>query len=68
MTFLGLIAYDTWSVGVLVLGVVVVLVMTLQFIVYGVHQVSMPALHIWRTQAVSMVSVVEGFRGLRGEG
>jgi hypothetical protein len=39
MSFLGLIAFEAWPVGVLVIGVLVVLVMILQFIVYGATSV-----------------------------
>ena len=65
--FLGLIAYDGWSIGVLVFGVVVSLIMLLQFIVYGVDQFVTSTSQIWKTVAVSMVDVIQGIRGLRGE-
>ena len=61
MAFLGLVAYDAWPVGVLVIGVVVVLVMTLQFIAYGMHQFFAFSLRIWR---VGAASVIHGFRDL----
>jgi len=61
MAFLVLVAYDAWPVGVLVIGVMVILVMILQFIVYGMHQFFASALRIWRAGAVS---VIHGFRGL----
>jgi len=48
MSFLGLIAFEAWPVGVVVIGLLVVLVMILQFIVYG---------------ATSMVNIVKGFPG-----
>jgi len=51
MFFLGLIAFEAWPIGVLVLGVLVVLVMALQFIVYG---------------AISVVNIVKGLRGFMG--
>jgi len=61
IAFLGLVAYDAWPVGVLVIGVVVILVMTLQFIAYGMHQFIASALRIWRTGAAS---AIHSFRGL----
>ena len=51
MSFLGLIAFEAWPVGVLVIGVLVVLVMILQFIVYG---------------ATSVVNIVKGLPGFVG--
>ena len=65
---LGLIAYDGWSVGILVIGLLVVLVMFLQFIVYGVHQFVASALQIWRAVISLTVNAVRGFRGLVGGG
>jgi hypothetical protein len=47
VVFLGLVAYDVWPIGVSVIGVLVVLMMLLQFIVYAMHQFSASALHIW---------------------
>ena len=61
MAFLVLVAYDAWPVGVLVIGVLVILVMMLQFIVYGMHQFFASALRIWRA---GEVSVIHCFRGL----
>jgi len=55
MAFLGLVAYDAWPVGVLVIGVVVILVMILQFIVYGMHRFVAFALRIWRAGAASFI-------------
>ena len=67
MTFLGLVAFDASPVGVFVIGTLVVLVMTIQFIAYGMHQFATSALHIWRAGAISMVKAVERLRGfLRG--
>ena len=63
MTFLGLVAFDASPVGVLVIGILVVLVMTIQFIVYATHQFATSSLHIWRAGAISMVNVVERLRG-----
>ena len=37
MAFLGLVAYDAWPMGVLVLCFLLGLVMTMQFLVLGVH-------------------------------
>jgi len=68
MAFLGLVAYDGWSVGVLVVGFLVVLAMTLQFIVYGTHWFFMSAFHIWRAVEGSMVNAVQRFRGLASRG
>ena len=62
MVFLGLIAYDAWPIGVLVIGVLVTLMMLLQFIVYGMHQFSASALHIWTTGRHLMGKVRQGFR------
>ena len=52
MSFLGLIAYDARPVVVLMIGVLVVLVMILQFIVYGTHHCATSVLHVWRSGAV----------------
>jgi len=46
--------------------VLVVVVMFLQFIVYGTHQFARSALHIWRTGVV--IKIAQGFRGLVGGG
>ena len=51
MLFLGLIAFQAWPAGVLVIGVLVILVMILQFIVYG---------------ATSVANIVKGFLGFVG--
>ena len=48
MSFMGLIAFEAWPIGVLVMGVLVVLVMSLQFIVRG---------------GISVINTVKGFRG-----
>jgi hypothetical protein len=58
MTFLGLVAFDVSPVGVLVIGILVVLVMTIQFIVYGTHRFATSSLHVWRAGAISMVNAV----------
>jgi hypothetical protein len=63
MCFLGLIAFDALPAGVLVIVVLVVLVMTIQFIVYGTHQFVTSTLHVWRAGAIPMVNVVEHLRG-----
>jgi len=52
MSFLGLIAYEARPLGVLVIGVVVILVMMLQFIVYGTHHGATFVLRVWRAAAV----------------
>ena len=49
MSFLGLVAYDARPLGVVVIGTLVILVMMLQFIVYGTHRCATLALRIWRT-------------------
>ena len=54
MTFLGFVAYDAWPVGVLVIGVFVILMMILQFIVYGVYQFAASALHAWNAARVQL--------------
>jgi hypothetical protein len=64
MTFLGLVAFDASPVGVLVIGILVVLVMTMQFIVYGTHRFARSSLRVWRAGAISMVNVVERLQGL----
>jgi hypothetical protein len=63
MTFLGLVAFDASPVGVLVIGILVVLVMTIQFIVYGTHKFATSSLHIWRAGAISMVNAITRLRG-----
>jgi len=55
---------DAWPVGVLVIGVLVILVMILQFIVYGMHQFDAFTLRIWRA---GVASVIHGFRCLASE-
>ena len=64
MAFLGLIAYDVWPIGVLVIGVLVVLAMVLQFIVYGIHQFGVSALRIWRAGMNATGDVVLYFQSL----
>jgi hypothetical protein len=63
MTFLGLVAFDASPVGVLVIGILVVLVMTIQFIVYGAHRLATTSLHVWRAGAISVVNAVKRLRG-----
>ena len=46
MAFLGLVAFDASPVGVLVVGILVALVMTIQFIVYGMRQFAASSLHV----------------------
>ena len=53
MSFLGLIAFEAWPVGVLVIGVLVVLVMILQFVACG---------------ATSVVNIIKGFPGFKFAG
>jgi len=65
MAFLGLVAYDVWPIGVLVIGVLVALLMTLQFIVYGMHQFAAFALRAWRA---GMGLIIAYFRSLAGGG
>jgi len=63
MAFLGLVAFDVSPIGVLVIGTLVVPVMTIQFIVYGMHQCATSSLHVWRAGAISMVNAVKRLRG-----
>ena len=63
MTFLGLVAFDASPVGALLIGIIVVLAMTTQFIVYGTHQFAMSSVNVWRAGAISMVNAVTRFRG-----
>ena len=58
---MGLVAYDAGPIGVLGIGVLVFLVMVLQYILYGTQRLFTSALHIWSTAAALMVNVVEGF-------
>jgi len=67
MAFLGLVAYHAWPVGVLVIVLLVVLVMLLQFIVYGTHQFAAYALNVWRAGRVSIGNVL-GFQSLGSGG
>jgi hypothetical protein len=62
MSLLGFFAYDARPVSVLMIGILVVVVMFLEFIVYGAHQFARSALHIWRTGVV--INISQGFRGL----
>jgi len=57
MSFLGLIAYDARPVSVLVIGMIVILVMALQFIVYGAHHCATSALRILKTGVVKVSEV-----------
>jgi len=63
MVFLGLIAFDASPAGVIVIGILVGLVMALQYIVHGTHKFAALALHVWRAGAIPMVNVVKRFRG-----
>jgi len=63
MTFLGLVAFDASPVGVLVIGILVVLGMTMQFTVYGTHRFATISLHVWRAGAISVVNAVKRLRG-----
>ena len=63
MSFLGLTSFDASPTGVLVIVVLVVLAMTNQFIVYGIHQFATSAWHIWRAGDIPVVNVVERLRG-----
>ena len=62
VVFLGLVAYDVWPIGVSVIGVLVVLMMLLQFIVYAMDQFSASALHIWTAGRKLMGQVVQDCR------
>ena len=61
MVFLLLVAFGASPVGVLAMGILVVLVMTMQFIVYGTHQFAAFALG---AGAISMANVFNRFRGM----
>jgi len=61
MAFFLLIVFDASPVGVLAIGILVVLVMTMQFIVYGTHQCAAFAL---RAGTISMANVFNRFRGM----
>ena len=62
MAFLGVVAFDVSPISVLVIGILVVLVMAMQFIVYGTHQFATSSLHVWRAGALSMASAVNRLR------
>ena len=66
VAFLGLVAYDVWPIGVLVMGVLVALMMLLQFIMYAMHRFSASTLHIWTAGRNVMSKVVQGFPSLTG--
>jgi len=68
IAFLGFVAYDVWPIGVLVIGVLVVLLMALELIVYGVHQCAASALRVWRAGMDSMGNIVTCFRSSVGQG
>jgi len=68
IAFLGLVAYDVWPIGVMVFGVLVMLLMALEFIVYGVHQFAASALRVWRAGIDSMGNIFMGFRSSAGGG
>ena len=68
ITFLVLVAYDVWPIGVLVIGVLVMLLMALQFIVYGIHQSAASALRVWRAGMDSMGNIVTCFPSSVGGG
>ena len=65
MAFLGLVAFDASPVGVVIgiLVVTVVLVMAVQFIVYGTHRFATSSLQVWRAGAISMANAVARLRG-----
>jgi hypothetical protein len=66
MFFLVLIAFDARPVGVLIIAILVVLVMSLQYIVYGAQQFARFASDICRAGVVIKIS--QSFRGLVGGG
>jgi len=68
MAFLGLVAYDVWPIGVLTIGVVVLLLMAFEFIVYGVHQFVASALRVWTAGMDSMGNNVTCLRSSVGGG
>jgi hypothetical protein len=51
-----------------VIGMLVVLMMVLQFIMYGMHQVAVSALRVWRAGMDAMGNVVMYVRSLVGRG
>ena len=67
MAFLGFVAYDVWPIGV-VIGVLVMLLMALEFIVYGLHQFAASALRVWRAGIDSTGNFVISFRRSAGGG
>ena len=64
MAFLGLVAYNVWPIGVVVIGVLVMLVMVFQFVVYGMHQFAASAFRIGRAGMNAMGNVVLYFQSL----
>jgi len=68
ITFLVLVAYDVWPVGVLVIGVLVMLLMALEFIVYGIHQFGASALRVWRGGMDSVGNIITCFPSSAGGG
>jgi hypothetical protein len=68
ITFLVLVAYDVWPIGVLVIGVLVMVLMALEFIVYGIHQFAASALRLWRAGMDSMGNIVTCFPSSAGGG
>ena len=50
------------------IGVLVILLMALQYIVYGVHQFAASASRAWRAGMDSMGNIVTYFRELAGGG
>jgi len=68
MAFLLLIAFDASPLGVLMIGILVILVMTMQFIVYGTHQFALSTLRVWKAGATATVNFVKWFRGFGRRG
>ena len=68
IAFLVLVAYEVWPIGVLVIGVLVMLLMALEFIVYGIHQFVASAFRVWRVGMDSMGNVVTCFPSLASGG
>ena len=60
VVFLGLVAYDLWPIArVSVIGVLVLLMMLLQFFVYAMDQIFVSALHIWTAGRQLMSQIVQ---------
>ena len=59
IAFLGLVAYDAWPRGSLVIGLLVIVVMSLQFLVYGMHQL---AASVFRVGRAGTILIIQWFK------